>query len=243
MKKESYLLVAFIILSLFTGCSRVPPHPEQEGGERKQIPVFEVFGYARCSNCPIVERAVDSLKRVYKDSIIVLEYHMRLAGDTISPENIDERISFYDIGNAAPVTIIQGIHKINGAESDVPSQIVSFENYYSSLRARTDSVGLKILIDTTWDSIEFVFDADSLMNADSTRDVLFVMLTEDSVKFVQSGATDSIYNNVVRYFESLPGKLPLKFKMELSMVEGKNFVAILQDTVTKNIISGHQRRF
>ena len=202
-----------------------------------------MFGYARCSNCPIVEHAVDSLKKVYKDSIIVLEYHLRLAGDTISPENVSDRATFYNIGNAVPVTMIQGIYRIDGAENDVPSQLSSFQDYFNSLKEKSDSVGLKALIDTVRDSVEFTFDIDSFENVDTLREILIVLLTEDSVKFIQSGASDTFYNNVVRFYKEFSGVFPFKFKISQYTLKNRNFVAILQDTVTKNIVSELQRRF
>ncbi len=238
--KLSYGTIFFLIL--MSGCSRLPPLPENTEGI-KQTPVFEVFGYARCSNCPIVEHAVDSLKSLYQDSIIVLEYHLRLLGDTLSPSNINGRTDFYNIGTSVPVSIIQGTYRIDGAEDNTQNQIVKFQNYYTSLRRGTDSVILRIQADTMGDSVDIIFNADSVQNIDTLSDALFVLITEDSIKFVQSGAEDSTYNNVVTFYKKLSGTLPVLIKFNKNNIEGKNIVGILQDTTAKNILSSTQRRF
>ncbi len=240
--KGKWILSGIFLLVVLFSCSRLPPKPELPS-KKRQIPVFEVFGYARCSNCPIVEHATDSLKKVYTDSIIILEYHLRIAGDTISPQNIETRASFYNIGNAVPITIIQGIYRIEGAESDVTTQFSTFKDYFLSLRERTDSVGLLVTIDTVEDSIEFTIDVDSAENVDTATEVFILLLTEDSVRFIQGGATDTIYNNVVKYYRTFPVTLPFRARMATNMVRNRNFIVLIQDSASKNIVSGFQRRF
>ncbi len=237
-----FLLTFFIFIAI-SSCSRVPEPPAEEAGQ-SIIPVFEVFGYARCQNCPIVEHAVDSLKKLYGDSIAVLEYHLRWdGGDTISPEDIDLKTILYAISNAAPVTIIQGVHRVDGAESDESAQIEKFDTYYKSLRLLNDSINLIISFDTTGDSLLITFNCDSLQSIDTTTSVLFVAITEDSVFFALSGAEDSVYNNVVRKLLLLPSNLPQSVSFKKDYLSGKTVVAMIQDTVNKNILSVTQRRF
>lgn len=232
------LPIAFIILS----CSRVPPVPRTDV-EKKIIPVFEVFGYARCSNCPLVEHATDSLKALYKDSVSILEYHLRLLGDTLSPEEINTKTELYNIQNTAPCTIIQGTRRIDGAEDSEETQLESFKSYYNALRAQKDSVGLYLTTDTMNDTIIITLDADSIMNIDTLKDVIFLSITEDSVFFQLSGAEDSIYNNVVREMKLLPSTLPQTLSFSKEYLRQKHLIMMLQDTVNKNIISVAQRRF
>lgn len=237
------MLILILITSLILiSCSRVPEPPQDEIG-KKVIPVFEVFGYARCQNCPIVKHATDSLKRLYADSISVLEYHLRQLGDTLSPEEISEKTELYGIGTSAPVTIIQGIHKLEGAESDESTQFLKFDTYYKSLRLSVDSIGLYMTIDTTHDSIHITFYADSSDNINTDQNVLFVIIKEDSVFFPLSGAEDSIYHNVVKKLEVLSPNLPQYISFKKEYLDQKTIVGMIQDTGNKKILSVSQRRF
>lgn len=242
MTMRRILFLSFITYLVVQSCSKVPKIPKVDEG-KKNIPVFEVFGYARCSNCPIVDHAVDSLKALYKDSIAVLEYHLQNLGDTLSPEEIDMKIDLYDIGNSVPSTIIQGIYRIDGAEDTEDKQITKFNSYYKSLRLLRDSVGIYMSLDTINDSIQITFYADSSQYIDTLKDVLFVIITEDSVLFKQSGASDSIFNNVVRYITLLPTTLPQSLNFGKAYLRKKCVIGMVQDTLNNNIISTIQRRF
>ncbi|MDI6850827.1 MAG: hypothetical protein QMD82_02690 [bacterium] len=202
------------------------------------IPVFEVFGYARCPNCSIVEKSLDSLKQNLSDSVVVLQYHMRTLGDTLSPESILERQNLYNIGSSAPVTIIHGEERIEGSSG---VSLSMFENYYRALRSREDSLGLKVTYIDEGDTARMIIGAAGEFSLERLK--LFVFLTRDSIIFKQPGAPDSIFNNVVTFYRSSVAAIPYEMKVDKNLLIGGNFVAFLQDTVNLKIISVLQRRF
>ncbi len=226
----------FLLFSINLSCSRLPQI--EEPSSKTMVPVFEVFGYARCSNCPNVERALDSLKHIYGDSVIVLEYHMRVLGDTLSPISILERQGLYNIGTSAPVTIVQGTQRIEGATG---VSLSLFENYYNSIRRFDDSVGLYFEHQWLGDSLLININIENALDFSGAR--LFLFLTQDSVFFKQSGAPDSIFNNVVRHYESFEATFPKAWSAHRFLVSGKTLVILLQDTVNLKIFSATQRRF
>jgi len=72
MKIKAFFIHGFFFF--FLSCSEIPPRPEIPGEQKLSPPVFEMCGYARCSNCPEVEEALDTLKTIYGDSIKDYEY-------------------------------------------------------------------------------------------------------------------------------------------------------------------------
>jgi len=232
VRRRFFLVIFFII----TGCSKLPQIPEPTS--QPVIPVFEVFGYARCSNCPIVEKSLDSLKQNLSDSVVVLQYHMRILGDTLSPESVLERQNLYNIGSSAPVTIVHGEVRIEGASG---VSLSMFENYYRALRSREDSLGLKLTYIDEGDTARLIIGAVSELNLERLK--LFLFVTRDSILFKQPGAPDSIFNNVVRFYHSSNAGLPYEMKISKNFLTGGNFVAFLQDTVNLRIKSVLQRRF
>jgi len=173
-------LTAFLLMIFSLSCSKLPEIPRST--TKPMTPVFEVFVYARCPNCPVVEDVLDSLKKVYSDSVVVLEYHLRVLGDTLSPENISERQALYNVGNQAPITVIHGEEKIIGNQGVTYD---GFATYYRSVRSgREDSLGVNgVLREQSGDSLTFLFQCDTLLNLESSK--AFAFLTCDSVFFKQ----------------------------------------------------------
>lgn len=225
-----------VFFGLLCGCSRLPT-PE-EPATVPIIPVFEVFGYARCSNCPAVEHALDSIKFEFDDSVVVLQYHMRILGDTLSPQSILERQNLYNVGSSAPVTVIHGEEILQGS-SGVSTQL--FKAYYSSIRSREDSVAVVIASHLEGDSVLFTLSVKEETVVPGAR--LFIFVTQDSIIFKQTGVPDTIFNNVVRFYSSLLAEFPCQVRVSRTLFPQGNFVALLQDTLSKKIISVTQRRF
>jgi hypothetical protein len=232
MLREFLLALLVFLIS----CSRLPQLPEHTA--MPVIPVFEVFGYARCSNCPVVEKSLDTLKQEFGDSVVVLQYHMRILGDTLSPASISERQTLYNIGFSAPVTIVHGEERIEGASG---VNLSMFENYYRALRNREDSVVLKLTYIDQGDTAKLIVGVENPIDFQGKK--LFLFVTRDSVFFKQSGAPDSIFNNVVRFYLSAKPQFPFELKIAENILTGGNFVALLQDTVNLKILSAVQRRF
>lgn len=235
MKKILLFAVIFILMQ-YTSCSRVPESSLPVS--KPIIPVFEIFVYARCPNCPVVEYILDSLKKNYGDSIVVLEYHIRVLGDTLSPVSISERQEFYGIGSQAPITIVHGEEKILGNQGVSYSL---FYSYYSAIKsAREDSLFLSINIDDLLgDSLSLTVNVDTLLNFTGSKVLIYV--TEDSVYFAQPGAPDSLFNNVVRFYRSGEPIFPFKVKVP-RFQRNANLVILVQDTLSHRIRGVAQRR-
>jgi len=163
---------------------------------------------------------------------------MRILGDTLSPESVLERQNLYNIGSSAPVTIVHGEVRIEGASG---VSLSMFENYYRALRSREDSLGLKLTYIDEGDTARLIIGAVSELNLERLK--LFLFVTRDSILFKQPGAPDSIFNNVVRFYHSSNAGLPYEMKISKNFLTGGNFVAFLQDTVNLRIKSVLQRRF
>ncbi|HOK22951.1 MAG TPA: hypothetical protein PKU94_02345 [Candidatus Hydrothermia bacterium] len=236
MGKWSFSKIVFLLIAGLIACSRLPE--SNEPPTQPVIPVFEVFGYARCANCPVVEHALDSLKENYGDSIVVLEYHMRILGDTLSPKTIEERESIYGIGTAAPITIVHGEVILQGSEG-INTEL--FRNYYNSIRHKEDSVLLNISMATDADSFKFTVSAEGELDPGAKK--LYAFVTQDSIVFKQVGAPDTIFNNVVRFLISMPPEFPVRVNISKTVFNHGIFVALVQDTLSKKILSVAQRRF
>ncbi|MEO0228935.1 MAG: hypothetical protein ABIL92_03420 [candidate division WOR-3 bacterium] len=236
MKRVLIFVVIFSLLQFIQSCSKVPQSPIPVS--RPIVPVFEVFVYARCPNCPVVENILDSLKENYGDSVVVLEYHIRVLGDTISPASIYERQEFYSVGNQAPITIVHGEENIQGNQS---VNYTLFNNYYKTIKStREDSLFLSVSInDLLGDSLGVTINADTLLNLSGAK--VFICVSEDSIYFAQSGAPDSLFKNVVRFYYSAEPVFPLKIKIP-RFQRNVNFVVLVQDTLSKKIRGVTQRR-
>ncbi len=177
---------------LLTLCSETPQIKIEPAN---RIVLAEFFTFARCTYCPYAEAALDSLSKEFKDSLAVIAYHRRLLGDTLSPPYVAVRESLYSI-QTSPIVVFDGLHKVQTEkpEDNYPfykNCIISERNKKTSLRLNLDiaiegsAVSLKV----------YIVAVDSILSSDSR---LFVVLTEDSVYFKQTGAPDSIFHFVMR---------------------------------------------
>ena len=214
MKIKAFFFLWFFLF--FLSCSEIPPKPEISGEQKLSPPVLEMFGYARCSNCPEVEEALDQLKTVYEDSIIVIQYHLRLLGDTLSPEEVNVRANFYNVDNIAPVTFINGIQKITGAPD---SAYVTFYNYFWN--AKRNPIIFDMKIDTADETLSINITIPDTILIDPS-DSLYVIATIDSIYFAQPGAPDSMFNNVAKFIHSQKLERINQIYVPLSIINRKS---------------------
>jgi thiol-disulfide isomerase/thioredoxin len=242
MKKISPLLWPFIIFIL--GCSDAPIiEPESTG----RIVLAEFFTFARCSYCPFVEHALDSLAREYGDSLAVIAYHRRQADDTLSPAYISVRESFYGV-TSSPATVFDGSSGIVQVEDPAQNYAV-FSNWITNERNMPPKMKLLLEINTIASSVNarlHIMVIDSLVESEYR---LFFILYEDSVFFVQTGAPDSIFYFVARkmipdeqgilidpaYPDSLVREVDFNLSPDWDQ-DRLGLVAFVQDMATKQIL-------
>lgn len=228
MKIKTFFYIWLFLFSL--SCSEIPPKPQIPTDMKQSPPVFEMFGYARCSNCPVVEEAMDSLKRLYGDSIIVIQYHLRILGDTLSPEEVTSRANFYQVNNVAPVIFINGIYRITGAPDSAYS---TFHSYF--LNSQRKPLIFTTETDTIGDSLIIKIILPDTITIDTT-DSIYTVVTQDSIYFAQPGAPDSLFNNVSRFIHS--GKLQYENIFKIPLLDRPYFINIfIQNPTTHEIKS------
>ncbi|MEO0072175.1 MAG: Omp28-related outer membrane protein [candidate division WOR-3 bacterium] len=247
-KAKLYLFIYIGIL--FLSCSQAPINPFENTGRNV---LAELFTWARCVYCPYAAQALDSLAKEYADSVIVIAYHRRISQDTLSPIYVENRREFYYNTGAEPVVFFDG----NGpVRTENPSMNYNTYKGYIQL-ARSRPAPLKILLTTQVVNDSAVVNAKliptGLINSNNLR-VLFVV-TEDRIRFSLSGATDSIFNNVMRAM--LPTETGISYIPQIG--ETTNFeikfpihpswdranlkvVVFVQNFNTKEIIQSAQKR-
>uniref|UniRef100_A0A7V4E3U9 Thioredoxin-like fold domain-containing protein n=1 Tax=candidate division WOR-3 bacterium TaxID=2052148 RepID=A0A7V4E3U9_UNCW3 len=229
---------SFLFFLLFFFCSEAPKIEFQ----RERIVVAELFTFARCPYCPYAYYALDSLRKEFKDSLIVIAYHRNLLGDTLSPSSVEKRREFYYESGGEPAVFFNGFGPIRTESPE--------DNYptYKSEILKERSKKLKILpkIEEVNDSLKISFFViDTFLNRDIR---LLSLILEDSVYFKQSGARDSVYHCVFRGFIPDEEGIRLKnlnyFDSLIILLKMPNFnkkqylVFFVQDFNTKEIFTG-----
>ncbi len=191
-------LASFLGLVALTGCSSAP---EVSIIPTNRVVLAELFTWQRCSYCPYAARTLDSLAREFADSVVVVAYHRRVAGDTLSPEYVEERRAYYYDQGGEPATVFDGGPPVRtpGPEHNY----ATFRNYILAAKSVTPKVQLDLAAEL--DSLEGTVTV-AARGVDSTPSdtlQLFVVLVEDSVRKDLPGATDSVFNSVMRAM--LPG--------------------------------------
>lgn len=159
-------------------------------GFYKRNVIIELFGYHDCPTFPPAKKAVDSLFGIYGDSLVVIEYHRRTPGDTLSPCTtfVNDRENLYNV-SGYPTVVFDGVEKHVGGVGDL------FSLYHNILEARfSDKSNLKVLSLNSYfiDHTTISYDLSIISNSEISGE-LFVVLTEDSVIF-----EDSLYNFVAK---------------------------------------------
>ncbi len=225
-----------ILLLLFIlACSEAPKREFK--GER--IVLCEFFTFARCVYCPYAEASLESLRKEFKDSIIVVAYHRRLLGDTLSPEDVEERKIFYYEEGGEPVVFFNGSGPIR--TEDPSLNYFTYKNEIQKERSKR----LKVLINLEKinDTIKVVlFACDTLLSRNLR---LLGLITSDSIFFKQSGAKESVYHNVYRGF-LINEKIELNYGDSLTFplyfpnpLRKTKLVVFLQDFNNKEILNSN----
>jgi len=188
----------FSLLLLLAGCSKIV-YPPNRVTERNVL--LEVFGYNRCTNCPFSDHAADSLYTEFGGKVFVLEYHYLVSAlpsqfqDTLSPQPVtNNRCDWYNV-TAFPTAFIDGNINHEGADENV---IDTYRNYINVDLSKQTPLGISLENDEFTNSgiIKVHLTYSDSIPFEKTR--LFLIITEDSVLFVQSGVEDSVYNHTVR---------------------------------------------
>jgi len=186
---------------LFTGvlalaCSRCPTIPESDCN---RVVLAELFSFSGCTFCPNAEKAIDSLKFEYGDSLAVLVYHMRRlggadTGDTLSPEEAQDRSEWYSV-TAAPTALFDGESRLLGAATVQ----FAYNNYHNLIVTRRGVWSpFQISIDPSLTGQDIQVDCSVIpLNSISGELTLWLALLQDSVSF-----NGSRYDFVVRRIES-----------------------------------------
>ncbi|MEO0073045.1 MAG: Omp28-related outer membrane protein [candidate division WOR-3 bacterium] len=180
-------------LLVAAGCSDAPLVPLVP---TNRIVLAEFFTWQRCVYCPYAAHALDSLVREFKDSVVVIAYHRRVAGDTLSPEYVERRRAFYYETGGEPATVFDGgeVVRTPGPQYNYPT----FRNYILGARSSRPLAQIAVEADVSTDTIRVVV---RLWGVDSTPAEtlrLLTVITEDSIRATQTGATDSVFNSVMR---------------------------------------------
>jgi hypothetical protein len=105
LRGRALFLASLGALAVFAGCSEAPV---LEIKPTNRVVLAEYFTWMRCAYCPYASRALDSVAADFKDSLVVIAYHRRMAGDTLSPEYAETRRLFYYSSNGEPATTFDG---------------------------------------------------------------------------------------------------------------------------------------
>ena len=208
------MLAAWGLGLLAIGCSDAPV---LEIRPTNRVVLAELFTWMRCGYCPYAARALDSVAADFKDSLVAISYHRRVAGDTLSPDYAETRRGLYYDDGGEPATTFDGgpVVRTSGPEQN-----------YSTFHAMTTAaksaepgaqLGLSATFAESSGTVSVWATGVSSTPDETLR--LFVVLIEDSVRAYLSGQTDSVFRHVMR--QMLPG------------IEGEPVRLAVGDTVVK----------
>lgn len=185
--------VGALSLVLLLGCSDAPEVPLVP---TDRVVLVEFFTWQRCIYCPPAARTLDSLVREFRDSVVVVAYHRRIAGDTLSPACVEARRAFYYETGGEPATVFDGgeVVRTPGPEHNYET----FRNYILAARSVAPRVRLELAatLDSTGGTIVVSASGADATPVESLR--LFIAITEDSLPATQAGATDTVFSSVMR---------------------------------------------
>ena len=210
MKKAFAVIVPLILLSAISiTCTKdKKTEPTPATGFKRDV-VIEVFTYHHCPNCPIAEKAIDSIFGIHGDSLIVVEYHVGQAGDTLSPCStfVDDRVALYTVGGY-PTVVFDGVEKHTGATGDLFN---TFLNYLSDRFSKKTDLKISTFDASFINSTSVTFNLRIFSEQDISGRLFFV-LSEDSVVF-----EDSLYHFVAKQV------YPDEYGMDFSVSENDTF--------------------
>lgn len=243
-RRYNFLSSAPFVFLFFLFCSEAPKIKEEPTG---RIVLAEDFSFARCTNCPYAEQALDSLFKEYQDSLAVIIYHRYgVLGDTLSPPYVSARESLYQI-TASPTVVFDGI---NIVQTEDPNQDYSiYKNWIIYERNIAPKLSLYLetnLIATSVNAKLHIVLVDSVESADY---YIFFVVYEDSVYFPQEGAPVSTFYYVMRKMVPDEKGIPVDLVYPDSLVKEVDFnlpnnwnknklgiVAFVQNMETKEVL-------
>jgi thiol-disulfide isomerase/thioredoxin len=180
-------------LLLFPGCSDAPV---LEVRPTNRVVLAEFFTWMRCGYCPYAARALDSVTADFPDSMVVIAYHRRVAGDTLSPDYSETRTVVYYSEGGEPATMFDGgaVVRTSGPEENYPTfhaMTVAARNVEPGAQ-----LGLSAEANASDGQVTVWATGVTATPTDSLR--LFVVLMEDSIHAFLSGAPDSVFRHVMR---------------------------------------------
>ncbi|MEO0092539.1 MAG: hypothetical protein ABIK61_07505 [candidate division WOR-3 bacterium] len=190
LKIRSFCSLALLIL---IGCSEAP---KIEINPTSRLVLAELFTWARCVYCPYASKALDSLAKEFQDSLAIIAYHRRILGDTLSPQYVENRKNFYYDTGGEPAVLFDGIGPV--WTQDPSQNYQTYKNYIINRRNRKSPLLIRLdsQIQTNTGIIRTtIVPTDTIT---TTNLSLFFVICEDSVRFFLSGATDTIFNHVMR---------------------------------------------
>ncbi|MEO0109081.1 MAG: hypothetical protein ABIK62_07960 [candidate division WOR-3 bacterium] len=229
------------------GLTRCSESPEVLREPTNRIVLAEFFTWARCAYCPHAASALDSLAREFADSVALVAYHRRIAGDTISPAYVEKRCSRYYSGGGEPATVFDGYGPVRTASPE--ENLETFRNHILVCRSRSPKVQLHLTGDVSLNRGRAVIQVCGLDSAPAGGLRLFTAVVEDSVCFKLSGAYETLFNHVLRLM--LPnedgrlvtnvGRDTFAVAEEFALAPEWNprmlgIVAFVQDTTTNQVL-------
>jgi glutaredoxin len=245
----SYILLLYVLL---LKCSEAP---KIDLPESKRIVLAELFSWARCPYCPYAAQALDSLQREYQDSLIVISYHRRVSEDTLSPIYVENRRAFYYESGGEPAVFFDGLGPVR--TSDPNLNLPTYRNYIVNARTKKSPIqsnlAIRVLNETLLIRVSLL--PAEVISSNNLNFFLHLIICEDSIKFIQSGASDSIFNHVMRAMIPDENGIPytpvaqettvydLKYPLRPSWkLEHLTVVAFIQDHTTKEVIHSNKAR-
>jgi len=196
---RTLLLASLGAAAVLAGCSEAPV---LEIKPTNRVVLAEFFTWMRCGYCPYAARALDSVAADFQDSLVVIAYHRRVAGDTLSPEYVENRRTFYYSVNGEPATVFDG-----GEVVYTPGPEYNYPTFHGkTVVARNVPPGAQLSMAATLsDSDGTVTISATAVSSTPTESLkLFVVIVEDSVRAYLPGAYDSVFRHVMR--QMLPGE-------------------------------------
>jgi thiol-disulfide isomerase/thioredoxin len=166
-----------------------------------RVVLAEFFTWQRCSYCPYAARALDSLATEFADSVVVIAYHRRMAGDTLSPDYVETRCEYYYGSGGEPATVFDGGQVIRTSDPDQNHEV--FRNQILAAKSARPGIQLELTGSTGTDSLTVTASVSGVDSTPAETLRLFIVVVEDSVPKDLLGASDSVFNNVMRAM--LPG--------------------------------------
>jgi thiol-disulfide isomerase/thioredoxin len=245
MRKD---IILFLLLFFFF-CSEAP---KVSSPSYERVVLCEFFTHIRCSYCPYAARTLDSLEKEFNDSIAIIAYHRRRLGDTLSPAYCENRAHFYYQDDIEPTIFFDGEGPVRTEDPSLNYSV--FKGMIERKRGIKPKLQLYLtesLFTNTLKLRTTIVKFDTL-RFDSLH--LFFLLTEDSVRCLLPGGSDSIFNKVVRVMWPDEDGIPLEINQDTIrneftlpwrpewQKERFQVVVFIQDEVNKEVLVCVKRR-